>query len=466
MAATPQLTFVPGRRKGTVNAILNGDRFMVDRKRDDRTYMKCVLHAKGCKARITVVNHELISAVPTHPSHDTQYSETHVHVAKQTLKKRAAQTDLPTKHIVAESVGGMNFETRSKLNCQLQALGKMSRSSRHASHNYPSNPRTLEDLILPPDYLHTSSGETLLLWDSGYTIEKRRSFLFGTPQNTSSLLGADHLIIDGTFKSSPKMFTQMVGIHGIFEGGYHMPLAYGLLPGKTQTLYTDLFEALDDFGSYEPQSVLCDYEAALHNAIVEVWPGVTPRGCFFHFTQAMWRNLQKTDLVPEYRVENSPIRAAFKKMTALAFVPEDVVPEAWRALKPTIPKDMETFVDYFERTWVGTSYKAPIFAHSRWSQHDATALLLPRSSNIAEGWHHGFNSLLSCSNPTIWKFLECLKKEQNLTDVKITKMMMREAPEPRAAKWRRYDERLQAVINNFYDYACVMDFLACVSNMI
>ena len=164
--------------------------------------------------------------------------------------------------------------------------------------------------------------------------------------NTSSLLGADHLIIDGTFKSSPKMFTQMVGIHGIFEGGYHMPLAYGLLPGKTQTLYTDLFEALDDFGSYEPQSVLCDYEAALHNAIVEVWPGVTPRGCFFHFTQAMWRNLQKTDLVPEYRVENSPIRAAFKKMTALAFVPEDVVPEAWRALKPTIPKDMETFVDY------------------------------------------------------------------------------------------------------------------------
>ena len=38
--------------------------------------------------------------------------------------------------------------------------------------------------------------------------------------------------------------------------------------------------------------------------------------------------------------------------------------------------------------------------------------------------------------------------------------------EPRAAKWRRYDERLQAVIYNFYDYACVMDFLACVSNMI
>jgi hypothetical protein len=48
--------------------------------------------------------------------------------------------------------------------------------------------------------------------------------------------------------------------------------------------------------------------------------------------------------------------------------------------------------------------------------------------------------MLFCSNPTIWKFLDCLKKEQDLTDVKITKMMMQEAPEPRSAKCRKYDE--------------------------
>ena len=65
-------------------------------------------------------------------------------------------------------------------------------------------------------------------------------------------------------------------------------------------------------------------------------------------------------------------------------------------------------------------------SHSRWNQNDATALLLPRSSNIAEGWHHGFNSMMSCSNPSIWKFLQCLKNEQNITDVEMTKLMMRE----------------------------------------
>ena len=44
---------------------------------------------------------------------------------------------------------------------------------------------------------------------------------------------------------------------------------------------------------------------------------------------------------------------------------------------------------------------------------------MPRSSNMAEGWHKGFKSLVRCSNPTIWTFLDALKLEQGLTDHKI-----------------------------------------------
>ena len=127
---TPQLTYVPGRKQGKENVILNGYRFTTDRTRNNKTYMKCVLHSQGCRARITVVNRQLASPVPDHPSHDTQWSETNVHVAKQTLKQRAAETDLPIRLIVAESLSGMNFETRAKLNCQLSSLEKMARQSR------------------------------------------------------------------------------------------------------------------------------------------------------------------------------------------------------------------------------------------------------------------------------------------------------------------------------------------------
>ena len=202
------------------------------------------------------------------------------------------------------------------------------------------------------------------------------------------------------------------------------------------------------------------YEIGLHNAVTNTWPNTTLRGCHFHYTQALWRHLQRVDLVPEYQVENSPIRAAFKMLTALPFVPENLITTAWRQLRPTLPQDMASFIDYYERTWVGTAHADPLFPHSRWNQNNATALLLPRSSNIAKGWHHGFNAMMSCSNPSIWKFLQCLKNEQNITDVKI---MMRESPEPRAAEWRKYDEKFQAVIQKFDSYPTILDFLKCTS---
>ena len=42
----------------------------------------------------------------------------------------------------------------------------------------------------------------------------------------------------------------------------------------------DFLSCLDDFTQFEPQSVLCDYEKGLHNAILTTWP-TSVRGCFF-----------------------------------------------------------------------------------------------------------------------------------------------------------------------------------------
>ena len=80
---------------------------------------------------------------------------------------------------------------------------------------------------------------------------------------------------------------------------------------ESQSLYSSLLENLDTFEPYDPQSVLCDYKFALHNAIAQTWPSASVQGCHFHYSQALWRRLQREDLVPEYQVENSPIRKAF-----------------------------------------------------------------------------------------------------------------------------------------------------------
>ena len=40
-------------------------------------------------------------------------------------------------------------------------------------------------------------------------------------------------------------------------------------------LYSDFLAELDSFGGFDLQSVLCDFERGLHNAISSVWPSVT-----------------------------------------------------------------------------------------------------------------------------------------------------------------------------------------------
>ena len=58
----------------------------------------------------------------------------------------------------------------------------------------------------------------------------------------------------------------------------------------------------------------------------------------------------------------------------------------------------------------------------------------------------------SLSPTDSWKFHDCLKTEQDLTDVKPAKRLCRERPERRAVKWVNYDERLQTVVDAYDDY--------------
>ena len=96
------LSFIPGNCRGLVNAILTGQRYILDKKRGDKEYWKCMLHKDGCKARIATEGRQLVTTIaPTH-SHDVQHSEILVHTTKQYLKRKAVIFDAPTTDVVAD----------------------------------------------------------------------------------------------------------------------------------------------------------------------------------------------------------------------------------------------------------------------------------------------------------------------------------------------------------------------------
>ena len=60
--------------------------------------------------------------------------------------------------------------------------------------------------------------------------------------------------------TSPNLFTQLVIVHGLYPDGWRIPLAFGLLPGKTQAHYKVFLDELSAFG-VNPESILSFFVA-------------------------------------------------------------------------------------------------------------------------------------------------------------------------------------------------------------
>ena len=76
------------------------------------------------------------------------------------------------------------------------------------------------------------------------------------------------------------------------------------------------------------------------------------------------------------------------------------------------------------------------FPPETWNHYDATLATLTRSSNLAEGWHNGWRSLVQHSNPVIWTFLGALLEQQAETELQIADWMMRKPAPTGHTKFR------------------------------
>ena len=64
----------------------------------------------NCPARLTLHDNTTVTKVAEHPHPASATpAENCVHVAKQTMKRKAGETDLPTKHLVADAVGPLSL---------------------------------------------------------------------------------------------------------------------------------------------------------------------------------------------------------------------------------------------------------------------------------------------------------------------------------------------------------------------
>lgn len=120
--------------------------------------------------------------------------------------------------------------------------------------------------------------------------------ILSTTSNLRHLAAADTIFCDGTVYTCPSLFHQLID-------GSMYPLVFGLFSGKDQTNYIRFFSHIKDLSRQQkiclqPQTVFID------SAVTTVFPGVTIKGCFFHYTS-------------DARLKSMDYRLTLKKTTTL-----------------------------------------------------------------------------------------------------------------------------------------------------
>lgn len=151
---------------------------------------------------------------------------------------------------------------------------------------------------------------------------------------------------------------------------------------------------------------IINFVVATWKAVREVFSDVQMKGCHFHFSQAIHRNLQQFGLQREYN-KKEELYSVVRMVFALALLPTSHIATGYAYIKAkadslSLPSTDRLF-QYFERYWLGQSYWGP----SDWSMFGMPT----RTNNDLEGWHTKLNRSLPYHKPNLYLIITLLDKE-------------------------------------------------------
>ena len=122
--------------------------------------------------------------------------------------------------------------------------------------------------------------------------------VFSTDKMLEALSNSKINLCDGNFKCAPKPFQQLFTIFGI-KAGRKLPLIFALMKLKTTGDYRRLFKILKEKifklngqPDWNREFLLSDFEGGIRSAVESEFRETQHWGCYFHFTQSIYRKVQ------------------------------------------------------------------------------------------------------------------------------------------------------------------------------
>ena len=107
-----------------------------------------------------------------------------------------------------------------------------------------------------------------------------------------------------------------------------------------------------------PEKIISDFETGLVPAVQTEFPNAILWGCYFHFTQAILRRIQNSDLQFPYRRDEN-LKKIFRKFMSVGFLPlgeirnaiVDLLDEERTRTLFFRHQELRDFFQYFHSTW-------------------------------------------------------------------------------------------------------------------
>ncbi|CAF4891392.1 unnamed protein product, partial [Rotaria sp. Silwood1] len=379
--------------------------FKLNKTTTTTKYWKCIYN--GCSSKIhTNLNDKLLKTIDDH-SHPSEKEDIQVREFREKVKQRAINETTPIPRIYDEEC-----EKALLANATIAILP----SEREMNNGINKARRAITPIIpttqlfdIPEPFAKTLRNNDFLIVDKMIT-RRQHIILFASNDQLKLLFNSDKILMDGTFSTCPKMFDQVYTIHAI-KYDQSFPCVFGLLPNRFKSTYHFMFQELKSTATqmqlnFTPKSIMTDFEPGLISVIAAEFSGATHSSCYFHFTQAVYRAVQRVGLSTSYNNDDD-VKHFCRKLMALPLLPEPIIEDTYDDLLAATPtelkKKLDDLLEYFQAQWFT---KVPI---SQWCVHGLSL----RTNNNAEAFHSRFNRRVQINHPNIWSIIKFLQGEEN-----------------------------------------------------
>ncbi len=206
---------------------------------------------------------------------------------------------------------------------------------------------------------------------------------------------------DGTFYVVPSNFYQLFTIFIINEDRSFTPSIFLLMTAKARTLYYECFAKVSELiPAFQPTFAISDFEKASRLAFKDVWVEARQVGCYFHFSNSVYRNIQKKGLLNLYK-QNKHFKKWAKALMAVPLLrADDIVPtvEELLAQNLDVPADqmplIESFKRYYRRQWLNNETPQDLSVYEE----------NIKTNNGSESNHAQFKRIIKSHRPNLWAF--------------------------------------------------------------